>query len=216
MASKKYVPIPGSEREPMPGATKSGPCDSHESVQVTVVLRPRPLGKKVEPLGEVIATGERLTRSQYEARYGADPKDVERVRAFALAHGLKVIGVNRGARSVKLRGTTAACSKAFQVDLAQYQGPEATYRGRTGPVYIPAALKTIIVSVQGLDNRPQAQPHFRLAPNRQSTLARASASSSVSYTPPQVGRLYDFRPAPTARAKPSASSSWAAATRNPT
>jgi kumamolisin len=192
MAFKKYLPIPGSEREPMPGATKSGPCDSNEPVQVTVVLRPRPLGRKVEPLEGLIATGARLTRSQYDARYGADPKDVARVRAFALAQGLKVISQNRGARTVKLSGTAAACSKAFQVDLGQYQGPAATYRGRTGPVYIPAALKSIIVSVHGLDNRPQAQPHFRLAPNRQSTPADASASSSVSYTPPQVGRLYDF------------------------
>ena len=90
MAANGYVAIPGSEREPMPGATKSGPCDPTESVQVTVVLRPRPLGEDVKPLDELVASGERLTRSEYEARYGADPEDVKRVEEFAHAHGLTV------------------------------------------------------------------------------------------------------------------------------
>ena len=193
MPSNQYVAVPGSEREPMPGATKSGPCDLNETVQVTVVLRPRPLGKKVKPLNELIASGEHLSRTQYAARYGADPKDVQRVRAFARAHGLKVSGVDRGARAVKLTGTAAACSKAFQVDLSMYQCPRATYRGRIGPVYIPESLKSIIVSVHGHDNRPQAQAHFRIAPNQPySAQADPDDSSSVSYTAPQVGELYDF------------------------
>jgi kumamolisin len=59
-------------------------------------------------------------------------------------------------------------------------------------VYVPAALKSIIVGVHGLDNRPHARPHFRLARNPQLKQAHADASSSVSYTPPQVGQLYDF------------------------
>jgi len=198
MPSNQYVAVPGSERVPMVGATKSAPCDSSETVQVTVVLRPRPLGKKVKPLEELISSGERVTRAQYAARYGADPKDVQQIRAFARAHGLKVSSVNRGARAVRLTGIAAACSKAFQVDLSTYTGPEATYRGRVGPVYVPAALKEIIVSVHGLDNRPQAQPHFRLAPNPPSSdPASPDASSSVSYTAPQVGQLYDFPAATT-------------------
>jgi len=197
MASKQYVPIPGSEREPLPGATKSGPCDPKESVQVTVVVRPRRLGKKVTSLDQLVVSGERLTRRQYEARYGADPNDVTRVRSFARANGLKVSGVNRGARTVMLSGTAAACNKAFQVDLAHYEGPQATYRGRTGPVNIPASLKGVIVGVHGLDNRPQAQAHFRIAssvkpPTKSRAKVKASASASVSYNPLQVAQLYDF------------------------
>ena len=192
MAANGYVAIPGSEREPMPGATKSGPCDPTQSVQVTVTLRPRPLGKNVKPLGALVASGERLTRSEYEARYGADSEDVKRVEAFARAHSLTVSSVNLSARTLKITGTAEACGKAFQVELGHYQCPEATYRGRTGPVYIPASLKGVIVSVHGLDNRPQAQAHFRLALNGQSTKVSPKASTSVSYTPPQVAKLYDF------------------------
>ena len=192
MTSKGYVAIPGSEREPMPGATKSGPCDPAESMQLTVVLRPRPLGKNVKPLDALVAGGERLTRNEYEVRYGADPEDVKQVEAFARAGGLTVSGVNLSARTLKLTGTAEACGKAFQVELGHYQGPEATYRGRTGPVYIPESLQNVILSVHGFDNRPQARPHFRLAPHVPSAEARAEASTSVSYTPLQVAQLYGF------------------------
>ena len=192
MASNEYVAIPGSEREPMPGATKSGPCEPTESLQVTVVLRPRPLGKNVKPLDALVASGERLTRSEYEARYGADTEDVKRVEAFAHGHSLTVSNVNLSARTLRLTGTAEACGKAFHVELGHYQCPEATYRGRTGSVYIPESLKGVIVSVHGLDNRPQAQAHFRLAPNGQAAGGSAEASTAVSYTPPQVAQLYDF------------------------
>jgi kumamolisin len=192
MAANGYVAIAGSEREPIPGSTKLGPCDPSESVQVTVVLRPRPLGRNVKPLGELVASGERLTRTDYEARYGANPEDVRRVEAFAHGHSLAVSSVNLSARTLKLTGTASACSEAFQVDLAQYQSPQGAYRGRTGLVYIPESLQGVIVSVHGLDNRPQAQPRFRLAPKVQSTEASAEASTSVSYTPLQVEELYNF------------------------
>ena len=198
MAADQYVAVPGSGRVPMAGATKSGPCDSSETVQVTVLLRPRPLGKNVRPLEELIAGGERVTRAQYATRYGADPKDVRQIRAFARANGLRVAGVDRGARTMQLTGSAEACAKAFQVDLSTYTGPQATYRGRVGPVYIPATLQSIIVSVHGLDNRPQAQAHFRLASNTPpSDPGGPDASSSASYTAPQVSQLYDFPPAAT-------------------
>ncbi len=58
-----------------------------------------------------------------------------------------------------------------------------THRYRSGPLQIPAELAGVIVAVLGLDNRPQAVPHFRLA---------APAATQVSYTPPQVAALYQF------------------------
>jgi kumamolisin len=187
MVSNGYVAIPGSDREEMPGSTKSGPCEPSESVQVTAVLRPRTLGEGVKPLDELISSGERLSRSEYEARYGADPKDVEEVRAFALAHGLSVSEVNTFARTLILTGTANAFAEAFQVELAHYQCPQGTYRGRTGPVYVPTTLEGVIQAVLGLDNRPQARPHFRVRSN-----ANPQASSDVSFTPVQVAQLYDF------------------------
>ncbi len=191
MASEEYVALPGSQREPMPGATRKRPCDPEESVQVTVVIRQRRLSQHEKPLEELIAGGERLTRSEYEAHYGADPKDVAEVEAFAQAHHLKVAGVDLAARTVLLSGTAAAFREAFQVDLAHYEGPQGTYRGRTGRVHIPAHLQSVIVAVHGLDNRPQARAHFRVRSTARHT-ATSHASNAVSYTPLQVAELYDF------------------------
>src|SRR5271157_431425 len=125
MPTNEYVAIPGSVREPMSGASQSGSCNPNEEVQVTVVIRPRSLSKNVKHLAEVIASGERLTRAQYEERYGADAKDVEKIRKFARAHKLTVSGVSLAARTVRLKGTAATCAKAFQVDLNMYAGPQA-------------------------------------------------------------------------------------------
>jgi kumamolisin len=187
MASERYVPLPGSEREPMSGATKTGSCHPNEKVQVTVVLRRRPSSKKLLSPAKLAARGERLTREEYAARYGADPKDIKRVEKFAQAHGLTVSQVNAAALTVVLTGTAKAFSDAFRVDLAYYKYPGGTYRGRTGPVHIPQSLRNVVSGVLGLDNRPQAQAHYRIAPG-----SNAAASGSVSYTPPQVAELYDF------------------------
>jgi kumamolisin len=158
-----------------------GPCDPKERLQVTVMLRQRPSSKRFKTLAQLAASGERLTRGEYEARYGADPKDVEKVKAFAGTHRLKVSRVNFGPRTVILSGTAGAFSRAFQVSLDRHQHPAGTFRGRTGPVRVPAALKNIIKGVHGLDDRPQARAHFRIA-----------SVAAVSYTPSQVAKLYNF------------------------
>jgi len=38
MPFSKYVKLPGSEREPMPGATKTGGVDPNEQMMVTLIL----------------------------------------------------------------------------------------------------------------------------------------------------------------------------------
>jgi kumamolisin len=62
-------------------------------------------------------------------------------------------------------------------------------------VSIPAGLKGVILAVIGLDNRPQARPHFRVAPNpsgKTKAGAQSKASAPSSYTPLQVAKFYDF------------------------
>jgi hypothetical protein len=68
MPPKRYLAIPGSSRDSRPGATKTGPCDPKERLQVTVVLRHRPSSKRSKTLAQLAARGERLTRGEYEAR----------------------------------------------------------------------------------------------------------------------------------------------------
>jgi kumamolisin len=182
MPAKRYLAIRGSRRDPMPGATRTGPSDPKDRLQVTVLLRQRRSGQRIRTLAQLISHADRLTRAEFEAQYGADPRDVDKVKAFAGAHKLRVGKVNLGARTVILSGMAGDFCRAFQVTLDRYEHPEGTFRGRTGPVRVPGALKDIIKGVHGLDNRPQARAHCRVA----------SRPGSISYTPPQVAKLYNF------------------------
>lgn len=188
MAFDKYVKLSGSERQPMPGAKKAGACDPNEQMLVTMILRERQSKSQQPSVPELVARGERISRNQYEARYGAAPQDIKTVEAFAKAHGLAVRQVNSFARSVTLAGNAGAFAKAFRVELAMYQSPGGTYRGRSGALQLPTELNAVVVSVHGLDNRPQATTHFRIAGQAE---PKAKAAST-SYTAVQIAAAYKF------------------------
>src|SRR5271165_3892593 len=124
MPFTKHVKLPGSEREPLPGATKSGSADPNEVMQVTLMLRPRAAGRKQPSLDKLVASGQRISREQLAASYGADPKDIQMVGQFATAYGLAVAQVNLSARTVVLTGKCGDFAKAFQVALASYRSEE--------------------------------------------------------------------------------------------
>jgi kumamolisin len=190
---KKPLPLAGSERAPLQGAREIGPANPNEQVDVTIRLRSR-AGKKpivnADAFTKPIEKRTILSRKQFEQSHGADPDAIARVEAFAREHKLTVKEKSAARRTVVLSGTVAAMNQAFGVQLKQYEHPNGRYRGRTGPVHIPAELQDVIEGVFGLDNRPQAKPHFRRRRER-SGGARAQALN-LSYTPPQVAALYDY------------------------
>ena len=192
---EKRVQLLGSERTLLPGSRKIGPSDPKEQIQVTVFLRRGSSPKQfpdVRKLGKLLpAQRQQLSRAQFASRHGARPADIKKIRTFAKQNGLKVVEVSRPRRSVLLGGSIAAFSRAFGVELNSYQHPTGTCRMRTGTIQIPASLSGIIEGVFGLDNRPQAKPHFRVRKQLQDPVARAQASN-VSYNAPQVSQAYDF------------------------
>src|SRR5262249_11167175 len=106
-------------------------------------------------------------------------------------YGLTVVRSDAARRSVVLAGTAGAFSQAFQVDLHCYEHGHGKYRGRTGTVQIPVELKSIVSAVMGLDNRPQATPHFRARKSVPPAHARKTQPPGT-FTPPQVAQLYSF------------------------
>jgi kumamolisin len=187
MPFDKYVKVPGSERQPVTGATTSGTLDPNEVMQVTVVLRPRS-GAPAASLSELVAAGKHISREEYAQRYGADPADVQALADFASHFGLAIGNVNLAARTVTLAGKCSDFAHAFQVKLGRYHYKGGSYRGRTGAVNVPQELHGVVLSVHGLDNRPQAKPHFRLA--RAAT--RAAAPAATSFSPLQIAKAYSF------------------------
>ncbi len=127
---------------------------------------------------------------------GADPADLAAVEQFALDQGLDILDREIGERRIVIAGDAARVAAAFGVNLVRCDIDGRTYRGRTGPITIPARLEALIEGVFGLDDRPQAQPHFRVfepaAPARATGAFRPATVVERSYTPPQVARLYDF------------------------
>ncbi|MDX6256190.1 MAG: kumamolisin [Frankiales bacterium] len=183
-ATTPGVPLPGSSRAPLPGATRATPLDSSESISVTVVLR-----RKAE-LPAALATGqETVSPAELAASYGASPADVDLVRQAAADAGVEVTAVDEGSRRVVLSGPAAALAAMFGTSLVSAETPDpatgrpVAHRHRSGELTLPASLDGVVIAVLGLDNRPQARAQFRIA--------RAEALS-VSYTPLQLATIYAF------------------------
>ena len=192
IAPKNRIPLLGSDRAPLEGAKEIGPANPHETVDVTIRLRSR-AGKKplvsAHEYTKPVSKRNLFTRHEYEQRHGADPESIARVEKFAAEHKLKVKEKNAARRTVILSGSVTAMDAAFGVELKEYNHPSGKYRGRTGQIHIPADLHDVIEGVFGLDNRPQAKPHFRRRHRRGG--ARA-ATVNLSYTPLQVAALYGY------------------------
>src|SRR5271155_1015820 len=196
---EKRIDLPGSERTLLPGFRKIGPCDPQEQIQVTVFLRRGGSPKQfpdVKKLGKLLPAQRRLlSRAQFASRHGARSADIKKIRTFATQNKLKVVAASRPRRSVLLSGSVADFSRAFGVELNSYAHSAGTSRMRSGAIQIPAPLSGIIEGVFGLDNRPQAKPHFRI--RKQSQNATLAQAASASYNATQVAQAYNFPAATT-------------------
>ncbi|WP_035741904.1 S53 family peptidase [Arthrobacter sp. MA-N2] len=175
------VPLAGSERAPAPGVRDiHGPVDPSRRIEVTVILR------RQEELTELPTTP--ISRDELASRYGASAADLSlAVRTFS-GLGLEVIDSDAASRRIRLAGTVGLLSSVFGTSLDELtsrapDGTAVTHRHRTGGLQVPAALDGVVVAVLGLDDRPQARAQFRVVP---------LASTGTSYTPPQLGKIYNF------------------------
>lgn len=188
-------PLKGSERSPLPNSRTLGPADPTERLEVTIVVRAMDR-QGLQDRMQKIAKGQRstpyLSRSEYARRHGASQADLDAVREFAEAHGLTVVQEHAGRRTMVLAGTVAQFNDAFDVELQHCSHPGGTYRGRTGPVHVPAELVGVIEAVLGLDNRPQAEAHFRKQTVRTGRRSRPASADATSFTPVQLAAIYGF------------------------
>jgi kumamolisin len=182
--SADRVPVEGSERAAFAGAREVGPADPNERIRVSVYVRP---GRPLDPVEGAGATGRHLSREEFAQTFGADPDELAEVQRFAVDHRLTVDDVDRARRVVVLSGPVGAMQEAFGVTLARYEYENGSYRGREGAISVPASLGDIVVGVLGLDSRPAAQPHVRIAPD-----AVEPRADGGPYSPVEVAIAYDF------------------------
>jgi kumamolisin len=175
----------------MPATARDlGGCDPAQTFEVSVLIRRRGAAALEARLAR-LRRGERqdppLTREAFAEQFAASPQDVAAVGAFAGRVGLTLTAVDLAGRTVRLSGTAGAFSDAFGVDLRRMAQPAGEFRGRTGPITLPAELAGIVQAVLGLDDRPQAKTHHRLLDPK---LARAV--KATSFTPLEVAARYAF------------------------
>jgi kumamolisin len=188
MAAAKMVNVSGSKKVPVQGAKAVAPAPPDERFEVTLRLRPKKqLPKRADLLKLSTKPIPQLTQEQFENLYGADSKDIAKIRTFADANGLAVVRESPARRTVILSGTVANFNKAFGVNLKTYAYADGTYRGRTGFVKVPSAVASIVEGVFGLDNRPVARRHRSAAPR-----AAAGVDGARPFSAVEVARLYSF------------------------
>jgi kumamolisin len=160
------VPLSGSERSELPGASlAAAPLDDSQVITVTVMLR-----RRAEVPEALVEGPETVSTTQLGDRYGADPQDAQLVADVLGEYGLSVTDYQLPSRRLKVSGTIAAMQTAFGTTLAAVNSPHPAggghvqHRYRTGSLSVPARLHGIITAVLGLDDRPAARPQFRRPP----------------------------------------------------
>jgi kumamolisin len=188
------VLLTGSERNAATGARALGAADPQERFEISVIVR-RANREAMNARVAALASGDRrarpMTRGEFAQQHGAADADFAAVRRFAGSHGLTVVAEHAGRRTVRLAGNVAQFEAAFAVRLQRFAHAGGFYRGRTGTIQIPSELQGIVEAVLGLDDRPQAQPHFRLRKPPAAPRAGAAAAAT-SFTPTQIATLYGY------------------------
>ncbi|HEX7815590.1 S53 family serine peptidase [Dyella sp.] len=162
-----------------PDARYLGPRDDQDHMEVTVVLRRR----ADRPALARWPSTKPHDRASFGDRFGADPLDIEKLRGFAQEHGLQETDCQAHRRVMRLRGSVPALQRAFGVELGHYQATDGRQFVGCKPSPRPdQLLGPHVIAVLGLDQRPVAKAHFRVAQQQ----------PSQSFTPVQVGQLYGY------------------------
>jgi kumamolisin len=191
--STNRVALAGSERKPLKGAREAGLLAQDERIQVSIIVRPKKSYGTPESTGVLSAVRpdkrQYLSREEFEKEYGADPGDVKKIEAFAQEYNLTIVQESLARRTVVVSGTIAQLSEAFGAKLSSFEHEGRTFRGRSGPLYVPEELGQVIQGVFGLDNRRQARPRYRCRHRSSRSIAHAAEGG---YLPNQVAALYGF------------------------
>lgn len=177
---QQRIVLSGSQRQaPPPEAKVMGPLQPDEPIEVSIALHPR---QKIDEQEIYDRAGlPPLAYDVVAAKFSADPAAVEQVKSFARSQGLTIDEQKTSAqnRVVVVRGTAESIMAAFGTQLQHYAYKGISFRGRTGPLYIPQELVGVISGIFGIDDRPQMHT---------SALRSMVASHSVQ----QIASFYNF------------------------
>ncbi|MBV9844600.1 MAG: S8/S53 family peptidase [Kutzneria sp.] len=178
MTEPTRVVLPGSARAGVSGRGAVSELDPSTTIEATIVLR-----RRRELPADLVLGPRVVAAAELAERYGADPDDVQRVKAVLGEYGVEVTAVHVGSRRLTVRGPASAMRVVFGVQLGMVEQEGIQYRHREGELEVPAELAGVIEAVLGLDDRPQAH---------RSWVEADPAVRRTGYTPPQLGKIYGF------------------------
>ena len=189
-AEQTRVALPGSDRQPFtadnntrlpfatPDQTSAQVAERGQHITISVLVR------RKAPIDPSTLGNTRLTPEEFDAQHGADPESIALLKAFADEYHLQVEPDLPTARAtIQLTGSLPNLERAFGTQTSSHTVPAGKIRTRQGPLTVPEELAPHIRAVLGLDNRPQAKPHSRIAKPK---------AANTSYTPVQVAQAYQF------------------------
>jgi hypothetical protein len=94
--TKEWVRVPGSHRTPRAAAAQLPEAELNQRSYVTVLLHRRAdIDNSKQLIDEILSRPpwlrRTLTREQFEASLGSDPRDLQKIHEFADEYGLDVV-----------------------------------------------------------------------------------------------------------------------------
>ncbi len=125
-----------------------------------------------------------LRADEIGARFGLSDADLERVTAWAAAHGLVVTATSPQRLAVSVVGPAGTIERLFGVALRDFiDRAGRTFQAPLGEPRVPRALDGLVAGVDGLDTRPSERPAFR---------GPIAAGPEDGMTPPIIDRVYEL------------------------
>jgi kumamolisin len=191
MTDAHLVPLEGSIHPIPPGAKAVRRTNANRWIDLTLGVKRRADLPDLSALDKV-APSERqyMTRQQMTDRHGSDPAAVDAISKWAAANDLVVTRDEPISARLGLGGTAENLSKAFGVDLFDYEDPElGEFHARTGPVHLPMELSGQITGVFGFNNHRILRRSRRMMTAGGADIA---AKARPWFIPTELGQIYDF------------------------
>ncbi len=172
-----------------PRGTKIGPTDPSKEIDVTVMVKSKATEQDIDKALEELSSGKRkpLNNRDFESEFGADKDAMKRVLKFAKDNHLRVTKTDDASGQIKLHGKVGDFSKAFGIQLDDYQDGKEICRQRSGNVLVPRTMSDDIQGVFGLENPKLLKTHFRTAPD-----GVVAPRAAANFMPNEVADMYSF------------------------
>ena len=131
-----------------------------------------------------------LQPTEFLARFGPRPADIEAVKSALTARGLTIVSSN--AHGVRVRGTAAAVTQAFSAPLEKVTRQSHTRFQARNALQIPGELAGIDLHVVGLAAIPERHIHARTPGNAPLAAVDNRISSTGPYWFTDLKQAYDY------------------------